>query len=118
MAYKLSDETLALLEDIEARIDPETEEEYRSNLVFVAVVVQASPQVRNGNSQEFLFPMQTRNTFAVTPTRVTPVRSWTVPFWRVTPTRSSRLWLSQATLSVLTRVTFTFVQNIRLQSNV
>ncbi len=28
MTYKLSDETLALLEDIEARIDPETEENY------------------------------------------------------------------------------------------
>ena len=30
MAYKLSDETIALLEDIEARIDPETEEDYKS----------------------------------------------------------------------------------------
>ena len=30
MTYKLSVETLALLEDIEARIDPETEEDYKS----------------------------------------------------------------------------------------
>ena len=48
--------------------------------------------------------MQTRSTFAVTPTKATPARSWTVPYSRAIPTLYWKLWLSLVTLSAPARV--------------
>ena len=42
------------------------------------------PPAVNGSSPVLPFPI--RSTLFVTPTRATRVRSWTVPFWRATPT--------------------------------
>ena len=50
---------------------------------------------------------------SATPTKAIRVHSWTVPFWKVTRMRSSKVWLSWLMLSVHISVTFTSVLNIR-----
>ena len=37
-------------------------------------------------------PRPTRSMWPATPMKVTPARSWTVPFWKATPMSSSRPW--------------------------
>ena len=51
-------------------------------------------------------------------TRVTRVRSWTVPFWKVTRMPCWRQWPSQDMPSVRTRDIFTYVQSIPSQCTV
>ena len=54
-----------------------------------------------------------RSTYAVTPTKETRVRSWIVPFWKVTRTACWKQWPLPDTQSAQIRVTSTFVQSIQ-----
>ena len=53
-----------------------------------------------------------------TPTKATPVHLWTVPFWKATRIRLSKQWQFAVFVWAPTKGWFTFVLNIRWQSNV
>ena len=78
--------------------------------VSAAVAAQASPPAVSGS---FASRQQGRSEIchAVTPTRATLARSWTVPFWRATRTASSKPWPLPVMPSAQHRVTSMSVQS-------
>ena len=63
-------------------------------------------------------PWPIRSMSAATPTKATPARSWTVPFWKATPMPLWRLWPSPATPSAPTRAMSMSARNTPLPSSV
>ena len=70
-------------------IDPESIDEYLAMDGYVALQkVLQEMTASSGNSPRAM--THRRSSSAVTPTKATPVLSWTVPSWKATPTWSSK----------------------------